>query len=332
MLSDSEVAQAQRAAHIPHVLHTGQRIWIAPNPFASLWVEILHAWNFEPFAALGCTIALQFEVDQFGTLVFPAEDLQSLFGVTTSRLTVFDSLASHIAAQTAEGHVVLVDLDPFHLPDTPDLYGARHGTTLVAIDRLDPVAETASYYRQGRRFELSGADYHGAFKEVAAPVSAGEFHPTLLRSLTCVKRRVGTSTYLSPEETVKVSWQAFQHHLARLPAQNPIAAFRAIFQQRLELLVANDESYRHAFVYGTLSQLGSHFELFSAYLSWLAERGYAYPKRALQASRQIVSETLVCQLRLLRATSRGHIDRCDDCLDRIQHNYDNVVAALTADR
>jgi len=332
VLFDSEVAQAQRAAHIPHVLHTGQRIWIAPNPFASLWVEILHGWGFEPFAILGHTITLSFEVDQFGTLVFPAEDLQALYGVTTSRLTVFDSLASHIAAQTLAGHVVLVDLDPFHLPDALDLYGTRHGATLVAIDRLDPVAETASYYREGRRFELSDTDYRGAFSGGSEPASSGGFHPTLLRSLTCVKRNAVTGATLSPEATVSASRQAFLRHLSRLPARNPIEVFRTEFNRRLEMLVASDESYRHAFVYGTLSQLGSHFELFSAYLSWLGERGYTYPKRALQASRKIVSETLVCQLRLLRATSRGHIDRCDDCLDRIQQNYNNLVAALTSVR
>jgi len=328
VLSDSNVAQAQRAAHIPHVLHTGQRIWIAPNPFASLWVEILHAWGFEPFAILGYTITLSFEVDQFRTLVFPAEDLEALYGVTTCRLTVFDNLASHIAAQTREGHVALVELDPFHLPDATDLYGVRHGTTLVAIDRLDPVAQTASYYSQGRRFELSEGDFLGAFDVNSALTLSGSFHPMLLSSSTCVKRNVLPDAMLTPGATVTASWQAFQRHLSRLPVQNPIEAFRIAFHRRLEMLATSDESYRHAFVYGTLSQLGSHFELFSAYLSWLGERGYTYPKRALQASRKIVSETLVCQLRLLRATSRGHIDRCDDCLDRIQQNYNILVAAL----
>ena len=48
-----------------HALHRGDRAWPETNCFADLWIEVLHTFGHEPLAALGCTLDLDFEGDQF---------------------------------------------------------------------------------------------------------------------------------------------------------------------------------------------------------------------------------------------------------------------------
>ncbi len=311
-----------RIAHIPHGLHTGQSTWHTVNPNVSMWVEVLHGWGLEPLAMLGCTVGIDFDRDQFKVLTIPTGDLEVLYGVSSYEVTAYDSLEAHIARQTADGNVVLVDLDAFHLPDMPECYGVRHAAVRVAIDRLDGASRSASYYRQGKRFELTGVDFIGAF-DTFSPQR--QFDPADVRSIRCVSR---SDAPVLAEAVPAFAVQLLRNHLAALPKRQPIAAFREAFHDGLETLSAGGEAYRHAYVYSTLSRLGSHFELLAAHLQWLTEEGYPQPKRAVHASQQIAGESLVCQLRLLRATSRGQIDACEDSLDRIEAHYRVVVDDL----
>lgn len=322
MSSEPARAPVFRAAHIPHVLHTGQRLWSRANAYASLWIELLSGWGFEPLAALGCAVALDFDGDQFTVLSLPPDDLKMLYGVTTFRLAIYDRLEAHIATQTAAGNVVLAEVDAFHLPDVPSLYGVLHGPTLVGIDRLDRENGIASYYRQGRRYELSGDDYRGIFRQ---PALVDAYHDALIRHVECAKRAFPP---VSEEALAAVSVQLLRRHLGRVPQRNPIAAFRETLASALDTLSRCGETYRHSFAYGTLSQLGSHFELFTAYLHWLEERHHAQPAGCIQASQRLVSESLVCQMRLLRATTRGRVDPCEDSLNLLEAAYDELIACL----
>lgn len=322
MQSDGAQFPSSRAAHIPHVLHTGQRLWNRANSYASLWIELLHGWGFEPLAALACAVALEFDGDQFTVLSLPADDLKVLYGVTTFRLAIYDRLEAHIGKQTDAGNVVLADVDTFHLPDVPSLYGVLHGPTLVGIDRLDMATCTASYYRQGRHYELSGDDYRGVFRQ---PTLVEGYHDALIRHVECAKRAFSP---VSDEALAAVSVQLLRRHLGRVPQRSPIAAFRSTLVSALEKLVHSGETFRHSFAYGTLSQIGSHFELFTAYLQWLESRHHPQPMGCIQASQSLVSESLICQMRLLRATTRGQIDPCEDSLDRIEANYEALMACL----
>lgn len=322
MQSDGAQFPSSLAAHIPHVLHTGQRLWNRANSYASLWIELLHGWGFEPLAALACTVALEFDGDQFTVLSLPADDLKVLYGVTTFRLAIYDRLEAHIDKQTDAGNVVLTDVDTFHLPDVPSLYGTLHGPTLVGIDRLDMAACTASYYRQGRHYELGGDDYRGVFRQ---PALVEGYHDALIRHVECAKRAFPP---VSDEALAAVSVQLLRRHLSRVPQRSPIAAFRSTLVSALEKLANGGETFRHSFAYGTLSQIGSHFELFTAYLQWLESRHHPQPVGCIQASQGLMSESLICQMRLLRATTRGQIDPCEDSLDRIEANYEALITCL----
>lgn len=290
-----------------------------------MWVEVLHGWGLEPLAMLGCAVGIDFDRDQFKVLNVPSSDLKVLYGVSTYELTTYDLLETHVARQTAAGNVVLLDLDAFYLPDMPEFYGMRHASIRVAVDRLNGASRSASYYRQGKRFELTGADFTGAFDAVSTQGLWEPLEPAQARSITCVNR---SEVPVLAEAVPAFAVQLLRGHLSALPKRQPIAAFREAFHEGLETLSAGGEQYRHAYVYSTLSRLGSHFELLAAHLHWLTEEGYPQPKGALRASRQIASESLVCQLRLLRATSRGQIDDCEDSLDRIEANYQIVISDL----
>lgn len=48
-----------------HALHRGERAWPETNCYADLWIEVLHAFGYDPHASLGFTIASDFEGDQW---------------------------------------------------------------------------------------------------------------------------------------------------------------------------------------------------------------------------------------------------------------------------
>lgn len=313
-----------RGAHIPHILHTSERIWTAGSSTAALWIDILHAWGFEPIAMLACTLALDFEGDQFTSFGPPIADLERLYGVTSFPLAIYDTLAAHVARQTRLGRAVLLELDAFHLPDMPALHHVRHGPTAVGVDRLDIETGSASYYRRGKRYEIYGEDFIGAF---GPPHSDGEYDEALIRHIRCVKR------FAAPEPAAtlaQASLGLLRQHLDRVPRSSPIAMLRLILNETLDLRMFLTPAFRHSFVYGTLTQLGSNFELLGIYLDWLNQNGCAQPEGCSHACREIAAEALVCQLRLLRASSRGQVDRCEDCFDSIEMRYQGIIAALRA--
>ena len=41
-----------------HRLHTQERNWAETNCYVDLWIELLHAWGFEPLAAMPFTLAI----------------------------------------------------------------------------------------------------------------------------------------------------------------------------------------------------------------------------------------------------------------------------------
>ena len=58
-----------------HRLHTQERSWAETNCYVDIWIELLHAWGFEPIAALPFTVAIDFEGDQWTFFKFPHADL-----------------------------------------------------------------------------------------------------------------------------------------------------------------------------------------------------------------------------------------------------------------
>src|SRR5882757_5983957 len=116
-----------------HRLHTRERSWAETNCYVDIWIELLHAWGFEPLAALPFTAATDFEGDQWTFFKFPHADLYELYGLDVQELAVWRPLSTHIEEQVGLDRPVLVELDSFYLPDTAGTaYRRAHVKSTVA--------------------------------------------------------------------------------------------------------------------------------------------------------------------------------------------------------
>ena len=98
-----------------HRLHTQERNWAETNCYVDLWIELLHAWGFEPLAAMPFTLAIDFEGDQWTFFKFPLADLWELYGLNVQELAIWRPVLSHVEEQVGRGRPVLVELDSFYL-------------------------------------------------------------------------------------------------------------------------------------------------------------------------------------------------------------------------
>src|SRR5580698_7149173 len=101
-----------------HAIHAQERQWAETNCYVDVWIELLHAWGYDPIAALPFTLSIDFEGDQWTFFKFPLADLYDLYGLDVQELAIWRPLTSHIEEQVAMGRPVLVELDSYHLPDT----------------------------------------------------------------------------------------------------------------------------------------------------------------------------------------------------------------------
>src|SRR6478736_3497976 len=101
-----------------HDIHARERQWAETNCYVDVLIELLHAWGFEPVAALPFTVAIDFEGDQWTFFKFQHSDLHRLFGIEIQELQIWRPLVDHLQQQVELGRPVLVELDSFYLPDT----------------------------------------------------------------------------------------------------------------------------------------------------------------------------------------------------------------------
>ncbi len=123
----SAIAGLEPGHYRPHRLHDPERRWPQTNCYVDLMIEVMHATGHDPVAALGFTVAQDFEGDQFTFFKFPTADLQLLVGLDIQELAVFDRLETHVLTQIERGRLPLVEVDAFYLPDTKGDYDGIFG-------------------------------------------------------------------------------------------------------------------------------------------------------------------------------------------------------------
>jgi hypothetical protein len=308
-----------------HALHRGERVWIETNCYVDLWIELLHHFGCDPHAALSFTVTQAFEGDQFTFPKFSLDDISRLYGLQAQELAIYDTLEAHVVEQNKRGHVVVVEVDAFYLPDTRvTAYRQSHSKTTIAIDAIDPVARRISYFHNLGHFALAGEDYEGIFRltpGLAQDVLA------LFPYVEFVKR---ARAPLEGAALVQRSVDLLKLRLLDRPATNPITQWRAQFAEHLQALLERDVSYYHLYTFNVLRQLGLNFELLSKYVAWLNEHGVGIPADIQTNAQKIASEAMVVQFRLIRAKMRSRIDPCSDCLDTIEAAYDKTIGPLAA--
>ncbi|TPJ38723.1 DUF1839 family protein [Mesorhizobium sp. B2-5-13] len=312
------------AGYRPHELHSAERRWPQTNCYVDLLIEVMHATGHDPVAALGFTLAQDFEGDQFTFFKFPIADLQRLAGLDIQELAIFDRLETHVATQIDLGRLPLVEVDAFYLPDTRGItYRAAHSKTTIGINEVDPRTQRMVYFHNDGVFALGGEDYEGIFGG-ADLASAGSL--PLFPYAEFVKFGVTQP----PEDMARAAATLLSHHLSRRPKHNPLRSYAAAFGRHVDMLVHRPPEYFHIYSFNTLRQLGANFELLGSHLEWLGKNRRESFEQAVKAAGDIAEGAKVMQFKLARAMARGRFDGLEATLEPMASAYDVIINVLDA--
>ena len=248
--------------YVPHALHSTGRAYQETNCYADVVIELLHACGYEPLAAFGHLVRMDFEGDQWTFFKPPPDDLERLFGIDIHEMQPYRPLPVQIAEQIEAGRTIIVELDSWFLPDTVSTsYRSEHIKTSVAADAIDPDAQVLRYFHGPGLFELSGDDYQGVFR-VGQP--AAEILPPYTELV-----RFDAGQRLSGEALRDAAGDLLARHLKRRPASNPFERFAATLTAALPALLQGSLDDFHAYAFATVRMAGSAFEVAADHVGWL---------------------------------------------------------------
>jgi hypothetical protein len=279
-----------------HSIHSENRIWAETNCYTDVWIELLHAWGFDPVAALPFALAIDFEGDQWTFFKYPQESLSTLYGLDVQELAIWRPLVQHVQEQVAQGRPVLVELDSYFLPDTAGTaYRSEHVKSTVAVVAIDVFEQRLGYFHNQGYYELAGADFSQVFR-------LSEQDPAILPPyVEFVKKR---DTALHGNDLVQASEQLLRRQLRKMPAEDPFAKFKVRFEADLDWLTTAGLETFHLYSFATLRQFGACYELAATYLHWLQERTGQELEKPKGAFLQMATGAKTLQFQLARAIAR----------------------------
>jgi|SRR5271154_563187 len=278
----------------PHWLHAPERTYVETNCYADVLIELLHARGEEAVAAMGCTLRMDFEGDQWTFFKPLPEDLELLFGVDVHEMQPYRPLPEQAAEQIADGRTLIVELDSWHLPDTAATsYRSEHVKTSVVVEAIDCAGEQLRYFHGTGLYELSGEDYRGAFR-IGRPYSEDVLPPYTELA------RFDAGAPLRGRDLREAARTLLAGHLAHRPTSNPFLAFAVQLERDLPRLLEGEASEYHAYAFATVRMAGSAFEVAASYADWLLADA-AEP--ACEALGRIVEGCKVLSFRLARRRS-----------------------------
>jgi hypothetical protein len=247
----------------PHALHSPERTYPETNCYTDILIELLHARGDEPLAAMGATVRIDFEGDQWTFFKPPPEDLEELFGLDIHEMQPYRPLPDQAAEQVALGHTLIVELDSWYMPDTAATsYRSEHVKSSVAIESIDRDGESMRYFHAAGLYELSGEDYRGVFR------LGRDFSEDVLPPYTELVR-FDAGPRLRGEELLAAARRRLRHHLDRGPPTNPFVRFGAQLERDLPRLLEGDATDYHDYAFATVRMAGSAFEAAAAHVDWL---------------------------------------------------------------
>jgi hypothetical protein len=281
-----------------HLIHTRERHWAETNCYVDVWIELLHAWGFDPLAAMPFTVALDFEGDQWTFFKFPHADLRDLYGLEVQELAIWRPLVKHVEEQVGMGRPVLVELDSYYLPDTEGTaYRREHTKSTVAIIQIDVDAQRLGYFHGQGYYELQGEDFVQVFR-LAGPIDPAMLPPYV----EIVKRR--PSREVTRQRLARTSFSLLKRQLALIPESNPFVKFKPRFEADLQWLTQESLEVFHQYSFATLRQFGACYEMAALYLDWLEERGITGLNPARDAFNMLSTGAKTLQFQLARAMAR----------------------------
>jgi hypothetical protein len=307
-----------------HALHKGERAWLETNCYVDLWIEVLHAFGYDPTAALGFTVGLDFEGDQFLFFKQSTSDLYELYGVDVQELNIWRSLLDHAVEQVSRGRVVMVEVDAFYLPDTAGVsYKLGHTKTTIGIQAIDTDERTLEYFHNAGYFKLAGDDFAALFG-LDREKRADELVPyTEFAKFT-------SGAGLKDAALVEKSKSLLTKHLARAPKDNPILAFRRRFADDLTWLTAQPQEVFHQYAFSSLRQCGSCYELAADYVRWLGAGGEAGLEGVVSAFDTLASQAKTIQFKAARAVMLKRPVDFVPMLDAMESAWTSALGTLSA--
>jgi hypothetical protein len=307
----------------PHALHAPDRIWLETNCYVDVWIEVLHAFGFEPLAALPFTVDQDFEGDHFTFFKFPLEDLRTLFGLSVQELAIYDTVEAHALEQLGRARMPLVEVDSFYLPDTRGTaYRQAHVKSTIGIGALDVEARRMNYFHNTGYHVVEGEDFDGVFRRL--PAQQGQ-PDVLFPYAEFVKHDLPALRDLA---LLEGSLRLLTEHLRRRP-HGVFARFRADFPRHLEVLAARPMDYFHLYAFNILRQLGANMELLGSYLRWLDSHGEAGLNDAATDCLAVAEGAKALQFQLARAVNRRKFGDYTASLDTLQGAHERALEALS---
>lgn len=290
--------------------------WPTTNCYIDAWMPLLATWGLDPIAGLGFTVTQDYEGDQFTFFKYLHEDLELLYGVVVSELSVYHSLEEQVECQVQRGNVVLVEVDGYYLPDTrATSYRTQHTKTTIAVDHLE-LGSSLKYFHNGGYHELTGDDYASIFGQQAKPA--------MPPYMEFARRRFPP---LRGAALIETSVELLRRHLRRRPGESPIRAYREDFPRQVAWLITNADCY-HEYAFNNFRQLGANFELLARHIDWLQVRSAVDLSAAHDAARTISATAKALQFRAARIASKGRFDPCDAAFDALEQSYGQVMTEL----
>jgi hypothetical protein len=280
-----------------HRFHTQERDWAETNCYVDVWIELLHALQLNPVAAMGFSVTPDFEGDQWTFFKYQLNDLYDLYGLEVQELVIWRPLIDHLLEQLALKRPVLVELDSKFLPDTAGTaYHQAHVKTTVAINEIDRERRHLGYFHAQGYYHLSGDDFDEVFAMPGA--SSSMILPPYAETVKLSQMIVRSDDELRP-----LSHSMLLRQLRQLPQSNPFYRFKERFAADFEWLIQQPIDTFHQYAFVTFRQFGACFELASHFLNWLAPNNGNLQKAAV-AFKAISEQTKIYQFQLARAVTR----------------------------
>ena len=332
--------------YVPHALHGADSVWLEKNCHVDLWIELLSSLKLDPHALWPCTVALDFEGDQWTFFKPPHGELRALYGVDVQELTVWRPLSEHAIEHLAAGRLLSLEADAFWLPDTAGTdYRQNHSKTTIVLNEVDLDARRIGYWHNAGYFEARGddvtrlldladavsdleaiADWRGSrIAEVgAATVALDDGKLPLYAEFIRTNKRVLRST----EELQTLALHHLGAHLAFRPDDNPVRRFAARLADDLPLLRDYGLGYYHQWAFGTVRQLGAAFDFAARGLAWHDAPAGSPLNVAMRSFDSIARDAKTLILKLARAASSTKAVDLSPLLEGMARAWDGGMAAL----
>jgi hypothetical protein len=283
------------AGYRRHMLHADDRVWVEKNCYIDICIGVVHALGLEPLAMLPFVLAIDFEGDQWTFFKPPHDELRDLYGVDFQELNVWRPLSEHVQLHLAAGRMVSTEADAFYLPDTAGTdYRRQHTKTTIVIQDFDLEARRLGYFHNAGYYTLEGEDFVHLFRVGAAPDPA--FMPLFAELV-----HIGGVVQRPADELRARSRALVARHLARRPADNPVARFGERFAADLPWLTKEGLAFYHAWAFATVRQLGAAFELAALNLEWIGDPALAPAATSFSAISQTAKAFILKAARAVNA-------------------------------